>query len=192
MLELCWISFERKIQMELLFCLRFFNANLLLFISLLQTDRNVTVIFLSEIVWEKFRPNTGCFEPFVLYFPDYSIGKFENIVLIFSKIVFVVWKIKLTCSNGNTLTFWSIMVCCQSQIKCYLYFCTYRGCSCITTNVFRKSSSHIFVNKGVFSHFFSTIRCIYKWDYYIHTSEMFRLAKHIKIVLKSLYTMYLS
>ncbi|KAK7834910.1 hypothetical protein U0070_022881 [Myodes glareolus] len=39
------------------------------------TDRNVTVIFLSEIIWEKFRPNTGCFEPFVLYFPDYSIGQ---------------------------------------------------------------------------------------------------------------------
>ncbi|KAK2096417.1 Origin recognition complex subunit 5 [Saguinus oedipus] len=39
-----------------------------------RADRNVTVIFLSEIVWEKFRPNTGCFEPFVLYFPDYSIG----------------------------------------------------------------------------------------------------------------------
>ena len=67
--------------MELLFWLRIFNAGLLLFISLLQTDRNVTVIFLSEIVWEKFRPNTGCFEPFVLYFPDYSIGKIEYIVL---------------------------------------------------------------------------------------------------------------
>ncbi|XP_057360407.1 origin recognition complex subunit 5 isoform X2 [Manis pentadactyla] len=44
------------------------------------TDRNVTVIFLSEIVWEKFRPNTGCFEPFVLYFPDYSIGNLQKIL----------------------------------------------------------------------------------------------------------------
>ncbi|XP_017361730.1 origin recognition complex subunit 5 isoform X2 [Cebus imitator] len=43
-------------------------------------DRNVTVIFLSEIVWEKFRPNTGCFEPFVLYFPDYSIGNLQKIL----------------------------------------------------------------------------------------------------------------
>jgi len=40
-----------------------------------QTDRNVTVVLLSEIVWELFRPSTGCFEPFTLYFPDYSIGK---------------------------------------------------------------------------------------------------------------------
>ncbi|KAB0399119.1 hypothetical protein E2I00_017644 [Balaenoptera physalus] len=62
--------------------LRDMEANLLPGFLRLQelTDRNVTVIFLSEIVWEKFRPNTGCFEPFVLYFPDYSIGKFENIV----------------------------------------------------------------------------------------------------------------
>ncbi|XP_027430756.1 origin recognition complex subunit 5 isoform X3 [Callorhinus ursinus] len=44
------------------------------------TDRNVTVLFLSEIVWEKFRPNTGCFEPFVLYFPDYSIGNLQKIL----------------------------------------------------------------------------------------------------------------
>ncbi|XP_070280704.1 origin recognition complex subunit 5 isoform X3 [Myotis yumanensis] len=44
------------------------------------TDRNVTVIFLSEIIWEKFRPNTGCFEPFVLYFPDYSIGNLQKIL----------------------------------------------------------------------------------------------------------------
>ncbi|GAB1289442.1 Origin recognition complex subunit 5 [Apodemus speciosus] len=47
---------------------------------LLKTDRNVTVIFLSEIIWEKFRPNTGCFEPFVLYFPDYSIGNLQKIL----------------------------------------------------------------------------------------------------------------
>uniref|UniRef100_A0A671R8C1 Origin recognition complex, subunit 5 n=1 Tax=Sinocyclocheilus anshuiensis TaxID=1608454 RepID=A0A671R8C1_9TELE len=36
---------------------------------------NVTVILLSEIVWEKFRPNTGCFEPLLFHFPDYSKGK---------------------------------------------------------------------------------------------------------------------
>ncbi|TFK06023.1 RNA-binding protein 39 [Platysternon megacephalum] len=45
-----------------------------------MTDRNVTVIFLSEIVWELFRPNTGCLEPFTLYFPDYSIGNLQKIL----------------------------------------------------------------------------------------------------------------
>uniref|UniRef100_A0A8D1AL05 Origin recognition complex subunit 5 n=1 Tax=Sus scrofa TaxID=9823 RepID=A0A8D1AL05_PIG len=62
--------------------LRDMEANLLPGFLRLQelTDRNVTVIFLSEIVWEKFRPNTGCFEPFVLYFPDYSIGNLQKIL----------------------------------------------------------------------------------------------------------------
>ena len=40
-----------------------------------QVDDNVTVILLSEIVWDRFRPNTGCFEPLILYFPDYSKGR---------------------------------------------------------------------------------------------------------------------
>ncbi|XP_074840260.1 origin recognition complex subunit 5 isoform X2 [Carettochelys insculpta] len=44
------------------------------------TDRNVTVVFLSEIVWELFRPNTGCLEPLTLYFPDYSIGNLQKIL----------------------------------------------------------------------------------------------------------------
>ncbi|KAM6288386.1 origin recognition complex subunit 5 isoform 2-T2 [Spheniscus humboldti] len=44
------------------------------------TDRNVTVVLLSEIVWELFRPSTGCFEPFTLYFPDYSIGHLQKIL----------------------------------------------------------------------------------------------------------------
>lgn len=39
-----------------------------------QVEDNVTVILLSEIVWEHFRPNTGCFEPLLLHFPDYSKG----------------------------------------------------------------------------------------------------------------------
>ncbi|XP_008949299.3 origin recognition complex subunit 5 isoform X3 [Pan paniscus] len=58
------------------------EANLLPGFLRLQelADRNVTVLFLSEIVWEKFRPNTGCFEPFVLYFPDYSIGNLQKIL----------------------------------------------------------------------------------------------------------------
>lgn len=62
--------------------LRDMEANLLPGFLRLQelTDRNVTVIFLSEIIWEKFRPNTGCFEPFVLHFPDYSIGNLQKIL----------------------------------------------------------------------------------------------------------------
>ncbi|XP_075414631.1 origin recognition complex subunit 5 isoform X2 [Tenrec ecaudatus] len=62
--------------------LRDMEANLLPGFLRLQelTDRNVTVLFLSEIVWEKFRPNAGCFEPFVLYFPDYSIGNLQKIL----------------------------------------------------------------------------------------------------------------
>uniref|UniRef100_A0A286XEX7 Origin recognition complex subunit 5 n=1 Tax=Cavia porcellus TaxID=10141 RepID=A0A286XEX7_CAVPO len=63
-------------------CLRDMEANLLPGFLRLQelTDRNVTVLFLSEIIWEKFRPSTGCFEPFVLYFPDYSIGNLQKIL----------------------------------------------------------------------------------------------------------------
>uniref|UniRef100_A0A4W3IPU1 Origin recognition complex subunit 5 n=1 Tax=Callorhinchus milii TaxID=7868 RepID=A0A4W3IPU1_CALMI len=54
--------------------LREMDANLLPGLLRLQelAETNVTVIFLSEIVWEKFRPSTGCFEPITLYFPDYS------------------------------------------------------------------------------------------------------------------------
>ncbi|EMP32108.1 Origin recognition complex subunit 5 [Chelonia mydas] len=62
--------------------LREMEANVLPGFLRLQemTDRNVTVIFLSEIVWELFRPNTGCLEPFTLYFPDYSIGHLQKIL----------------------------------------------------------------------------------------------------------------
>ncbi|XP_043824233.1 origin recognition complex subunit 5 isoform X5 [Dromiciops gliroides] len=62
--------------------LREMEANLLPAFLRLQelTKRNVTVIFLSQIVWEKFRPNTGCFEPFIMYFPDYSIGHLQKIL----------------------------------------------------------------------------------------------------------------
>ncbi|KFV58460.1 Origin recognition complex subunit 5 [Gavia stellata] len=62
--------------------LREMEANILPAFLRLQelTDRNVTVVLLSEIVWELFRPNTGCFEPFTLYFPDYSIGHLQKIL----------------------------------------------------------------------------------------------------------------
>uniref|UniRef100_A0A8C8RU17 Origin recognition complex subunit 5 n=1 Tax=Pelusios castaneus TaxID=367368 RepID=A0A8C8RU17_9SAUR len=62
--------------------LREMEANVLPGFLKLQemSDRNVTVVFLSEIVWELFRPNTGCLEPFTLYFPDYSIGHLQKIL----------------------------------------------------------------------------------------------------------------
>ncbi|RMC10364.1 hypothetical protein DUI87_13167 [Hirundo rustica rustica] len=62
--------------------LREMEANILPAFLRLQelTDRNVTVILLSEIVWELFRPSIGCFEPFTMYFPDYSIGHLQKIL----------------------------------------------------------------------------------------------------------------
>uniref|UniRef100_A0A8D1LE06 Origin recognition complex subunit 5 n=1 Tax=Sus scrofa TaxID=9823 RepID=A0A8D1LE06_PIG len=59
-----------------------FNDFVRLFKQITKAEslKDQTVIFLSEIVWEKFRPNTGCFEPFVLYFPDYSIGNLQKIL----------------------------------------------------------------------------------------------------------------
>lgn len=64
--------------------LREMDANLLPGFLRFQelAETNVTVIFISEIVWEKFRPNTGCFEPLILYFPDYSI---DDILKILSR-----------------------------------------------------------------------------------------------------------
>ncbi|OCT76899.1 hypothetical protein XELAEV_18032103mg [Xenopus laevis] len=62
--------------------LREMEANLLPGFLRLQelTESNVTVIFLTEIVWETFRPNTGCFEPLTLYFPDYSKVELQRIL----------------------------------------------------------------------------------------------------------------
>ncbi|XP_059843169.1 origin recognition complex subunit 5 [Hypanus sabinus] len=54
--------------------LREMDANLLPGFLRFQelAETNVTVLLISEIVWEKFRPNTGCFEPLTLHFPDYN------------------------------------------------------------------------------------------------------------------------
>uniref|UniRef100_A0A8K9V6Q8 Origin recognition complex subunit 5 n=1 Tax=Oncorhynchus mykiss TaxID=8022 RepID=A0A8K9V6Q8_ONCMY len=62
--------------------LRDMEANLLPAFLRLQelVEDNVTVILLSEIVWDKFRPNTGCFEPLLLHFPDYSKGELQQIL----------------------------------------------------------------------------------------------------------------
>ncbi|KAJ8261880.1 hypothetical protein GJAV_G00159500 [Gymnothorax javanicus] len=45
-------------------------------------EDNVTVIFLSEIVWDKFRPSTGCFEPLLLHFPNYSKAELQQILAL--------------------------------------------------------------------------------------------------------------
>ncbi|XP_054844662.1 origin recognition complex subunit 5 isoform X2 [Eublepharis macularius] len=62
--------------------LREMEANILPGFLRLQelTDQNVTVILLSEIVWELLRPDMGCLEPMPLYFPDYSIGHLQKIL----------------------------------------------------------------------------------------------------------------
>uniref|UniRef100_A0A8C5DRF1 Orc1-like AAA ATPase domain-containing protein n=1 Tax=Gouania willdenowi TaxID=441366 RepID=A0A8C5DRF1_GOUWI len=72
----------RYIVMEKAELLRDADANLLPALLRLQelVDDNITVILLSEIVWEKFRPNTGCFEPLLLHFPDYSKGELQQIL----------------------------------------------------------------------------------------------------------------
>ncbi|KAJ8391091.1 hypothetical protein AAFF_G00097120 [Aldrovandia affinis] len=62
--------------------LRDMDANLLPGFLRLQelVEDNVTVILLSEIVWDKFRPNTGCFEPLLLHFPNYSKAELQEIL----------------------------------------------------------------------------------------------------------------
>uniref|UniRef100_A0A668AJP7 Origin recognition complex subunit 5 n=1 Tax=Myripristis murdjan TaxID=586833 RepID=A0A668AJP7_9TELE len=72
----------RYIVMEKAELLRDMDANLLPALLRLQelVQDNVTVILLSEIVWDKFRPNTGCFEPLQLHFPDYSKGELQQIL----------------------------------------------------------------------------------------------------------------
>ncbi|XP_066561644.1 origin recognition complex subunit 5 isoform X2 [Amia ocellicauda] len=62
--------------------LRDMDANLLSGFLRLQefVEDNVTVILLSEIVWEKFRPSTGCFEPLLLHFPDYNKAELQHIL----------------------------------------------------------------------------------------------------------------
>uniref|UniRef100_A0A3Q2DE36 Origin recognition complex subunit 5 n=1 Tax=Cyprinodon variegatus TaxID=28743 RepID=A0A3Q2DE36_CYPVA len=72
----------RFIVMEKAELLRDADANLLPALLRLQelVDDNVSVVLLSEIVWDKFRPNTGCFEPLLLHFPDYSKGELQQIL----------------------------------------------------------------------------------------------------------------
>ncbi|XP_061570369.1 origin recognition complex subunit 5 [Cololabis saira] len=75
-------SQTRYIVMEKAELLRETDAHLLPALLRLQelVEDNVTVILLSEIVWDQFRPNTGCFEPLLLHFPDYSKGELQQIL----------------------------------------------------------------------------------------------------------------
>ncbi|XP_062299955.1 origin recognition complex subunit 5 [Scomber scombrus] len=72
----------RYIVMEKAELLRDTDANLLPALLRLRelVEDNVSVILLSEIVWDKFRPNTGCFEPILLHFPDYSKGELHQVL----------------------------------------------------------------------------------------------------------------
>ncbi|XP_037316161.2 origin recognition complex subunit 5 [Pungitius pungitius] len=78
----CPAKQTRYIVMEKAELLRDADANLLPALLRLQelVEDNVTVILLSEIVWDKFRPNTGCFEPLLLHFPDYSKGELQQVL----------------------------------------------------------------------------------------------------------------
>ncbi|XP_041935295.1 origin recognition complex subunit 5 [Alosa sapidissima] len=76
-------SQTRYIVLDRAELLRDMEVNLLPGLLRLQelVDDNVTVILLSEIVWDKFRPNTGCFEPLLLHFPDYSKVELQQILV---------------------------------------------------------------------------------------------------------------
>uniref|UniRef100_A0A8C6T534 Origin recognition complex subunit 5 n=1 Tax=Neogobius melanostomus TaxID=47308 RepID=A0A8C6T534_9GOBI len=65
----------RYIVSVLQFMLHFYNR-----LNQTIVEDNVSVILLSEIVWDKFRPNTGCFEPLLLHFSDYSKGELQQIL----------------------------------------------------------------------------------------------------------------
>ncbi|XP_061767951.1 origin recognition complex subunit 5 [Nerophis ophidion] len=62
--------------------LRDMDANLLPALLRLQelVEDNVSVVLLSEIMWDTFRPSTGCFEPLLLHFPDYSKTELHQIL----------------------------------------------------------------------------------------------------------------
>ncbi|CAK9813001.1 Origin recognition complex subunit 5, partial [Anthophora quadrimaculata] len=64
--------------------LRDFDANLLPAFSKLKelTDVNICVIFISGIVWEKFRVKIGVHEPIKLYFSQYTRNEFAELLLL--------------------------------------------------------------------------------------------------------------
>ncbi|KAK9718612.1 Origin recognition complex subunit 5 [Basidiobolus ranarum] len=50
------------------------------------TKQNICVIMVSSVVWEKFRSKSGCFEPLVIRFPEYT-----------KDILFYLFKLMLEC-----------------------------------------------------------------------------------------------
>ncbi|XP_054609267.1 origin recognition complex subunit 5 [Dunckerocampus dactyliophorus] len=72
----------RYIVLEKAELLRDMDANLLPALLRLQelVEDNVSIILLSEIAWDTFRPSTGCFEPLLLHFPDYSKAELHQIL----------------------------------------------------------------------------------------------------------------
>ncbi|CAG5115040.1 unnamed protein product [Candidula unifasciata] len=64
--------------------LRESSASLLPVLLRLQelSGLNVCTIFVSEIVWEKFRSGTGFYEPYCLHFPDYSRQELMEIMCL--------------------------------------------------------------------------------------------------------------
>nr|XP_057933053.1 origin recognition complex subunit 5 [Doryrhamphus excisus] len=72
----------RYIVVEKAEMLRDMDANLLPALLRLQelVEDNVSIILLSEIAWDTFRPSTGCFEPLLLHFPDYSKAELHQIL----------------------------------------------------------------------------------------------------------------
>ncbi|KAJ8301143.1 hypothetical protein KUTeg_020130 [Tegillarca granosa] len=64
--------------------LRDFDINVLpAFLKLQElTQQNVCVVFMTEIVWEKFRTGTGYCEPLCVHFPDYSKDELLEILML--------------------------------------------------------------------------------------------------------------
>ncbi|XP_061125255.1 origin recognition complex subunit 5 [Syngnathus typhle] len=72
----------RYIVLEKAELLRDMDANLLSALARLQelVEDNVSVLLLSELVWDTFRPNTGCLEPLLLHFPEYTKAELHQIL----------------------------------------------------------------------------------------------------------------
>lgn len=82
---------EQKIEDETLYIildkaekLRDMEAHILPAFLRLQefTELNICVIFLTEIIWEKFRSNTGMCEPYTVSFPDYTKEEIFDILCL--------------------------------------------------------------------------------------------------------------
>ena len=77
------------------------------FFFFFQTQLNICVIFLTEIIWEKFRSNTGMCEPYVVSFPDYTKGAY---VYLFS-FNFFFFFLSLILKGSENLAKYTYYVC---------------------------------------------------------------------------------